>query len=847
MITIKNLNKYFNKGKNNELHVLNDINLEFDDKGLVVILGESGSGKTTLLNTIGGLDVFAGGEIDYDGDKVNKYSPKQIEKIRNDKFGYIFQNYYLLMDYSVEYNVKLALSVYDMTEEEKQERTEYVLDALNMGRYKKKLVSELSGGQQQRVSIARALVKAPSIILADEPTGNLDEENTINTMSILRNISKECLVIVVSHEKRISKFFADRIIEIQDGQIKKDYKNKATKNYEKADDSNIYLKELSKESIENDRFKINIYQDDKDKGADNRKEEVINTSEESINDERKNTVKKNNDTDKIVLNFAWKDGKLYIQNLSDTEIAFEGEDSGCQMIDNKKPQIDISSVEEIDYSLERPKAGRSAKLPFREIIKMARGNLKLLGKKQAFMIGTLLMISVLLSIGAADFINRMSIDKQSVVKSDSHIVTVKLSPVEGVYDDKLNKAVKDFIGKIKQENKYSDMFISVNCDMSLKYTGYSQLTNSISNLSGYSFLSNKHLDKSKLICGKMPANKDEAVVDKWVLENFMKSDSAIAPLYKKVDDFVGATIVSPANQLEFKITGVSDTGEPDIFVEENKLLGLSYSAMNIASLDEMKRLYADKKDSGISSDTKLGEGKVLAKKSIYNKEKMSDSFIFTDNRYGTFEIVGYFSDDIDVDYIASEQECENIRTTYNAYSKTFNVYTDDADGAIRYLKKKASAYRDNYFTASVKCHYNDQIKSYKQKRKMSMGTKNIVTLALAVLAFVMIYFSIKSNAVSRIEELTVYRLLGIEKRSILKAYVLEMMLLCTYTVLPATIITSGVIKFMAQVPSLQIKMIYPWWAVLLLMISIFVVNIILSVLPVNKIISRPSAELAVKD
>lgn len=86
MIRVKKINKYFNKGKNNELHVLNDINLEFENNGLVVILGESGSGKTTLLNTIGGLDVFADGEIDYDGETVNRYSPKKIEKIRNDKF-----------------------------------------------------------------------------------------------------------------------------------------------------------------------------------------------------------------------------------------------------------------------------------------------------------------------------------------------------------------------------------------------------------------------------------------------------------------------------------------------------------------------------------------------------------------------------------------------------------------------------------------------------------------------------------------------------------------------------------------------------------------------------------------
>ena len=215
MIRVKKLNKYFNKGKNNELHVLN---LEFENNGLVVILGESGSGKTTLLNTIGGLDVFADGEIDYDGETVNRYSPKKIEKIRNDKFGYIFQNYYLLMDNSVEYNVKLALSVYDMTDEEKQERTEYVLDALNMGRYKKKLVSELSGGQQQRVSIARALVKAPSIILADEPTGNLDSRTTVEVMGLLKNSCRNYhqTILMVTHNESLARN-CDRILHIEDG------------------------------------------------------------------------------------------------------------------------------------------------------------------------------------------------------------------------------------------------------------------------------------------------------------------------------------------------------------------------------------------------------------------------------------------------------------------------------------------------------------------------------------------------------------------------------------------------------------------------------------------------------
>ena len=195
MIRVRNLNKFYNKGKKNEQHVLNNIDLSLGETGLVCILGESGSGKTTLLNTIGGLDTFAGGTIEINDTVLNKYDPAKIEPVRNEHFGYIFQNYYLLDDFSVAYNVKIALNRYHLTEEEKDQRVEYVLSMLGMAKYKKKKVGKLSGGQQQRVSIARALVKSPDVILADEPTGNLDEENTLRTMSIVKSISKQCLVL----------------------------------------------------------------------------------------------------------------------------------------------------------------------------------------------------------------------------------------------------------------------------------------------------------------------------------------------------------------------------------------------------------------------------------------------------------------------------------------------------------------------------------------------------------------------------------------------------------------------------------------------------------------------------
>ena len=243
MIKITNLNKYFYRHKPNQIHVINDVTLEFPETGLITIIGESGSGKTTLMNVLGGLDDFESGSIEIDDVKINKYSSKKIDRIRNEKIGYIFQNYLLLQQRTVYENLELLLDMYDISPKEKDERIEYVLKAVGMLKYKKKNVSELSGGQQQRVAIARALIKSPSLILADEPTGNLDEKNTIQIMNIIKKISKNTLVILVSHERRIASTYSDYIIELVDGQVKSKNEVKEGSIYQFEDDQNIYLKE----------------------------------------------------------------------------------------------------------------------------------------------------------------------------------------------------------------------------------------------------------------------------------------------------------------------------------------------------------------------------------------------------------------------------------------------------------------------------------------------------------------------------------------------------------------------------------------------------------------------------
>ncbi|MDD4388484.1 MAG: ABC transporter ATP-binding protein, partial [Bacilli bacterium] len=169
MIKVRNLHKYFNKSKSNEIHAVNNVNFDFPAVGLVCLLGPSGCGKTTLLNIIGGLDKPTQGEIEIKGKTIPAYKAERWDTIRNRHFGYIFQNYYLLPDLTVYQNLEFVLKIINVSPEEIDKRIEYALTAVGMYKYRKRKPHQLSGGQQQRVAIARALVKSPNVVVADEP------------------------------------------------------------------------------------------------------------------------------------------------------------------------------------------------------------------------------------------------------------------------------------------------------------------------------------------------------------------------------------------------------------------------------------------------------------------------------------------------------------------------------------------------------------------------------------------------------------------------------------------------------------------------------------------------------
>ena len=221
MLKLKNITKNYIVGETKQ-QVLKGINIKFRRNEFASILGASGSGKTTLLNIIGGLDKYDGGDLIIEGVSTKKYNDRNWDSYRNHRVGFIFQSYNLISHQSVLANVEIALALSGVSKKERRKRSIDALTKVGLKEHINKRPNQLSGGQMQRVAIARALVNNPEIILADEPTGALDSETSIQIMELLKEIAKDKLVIMVTHNPEIAKKYSTRIIELKDGLIIKD-------------------------------------------------------------------------------------------------------------------------------------------------------------------------------------------------------------------------------------------------------------------------------------------------------------------------------------------------------------------------------------------------------------------------------------------------------------------------------------------------------------------------------------------------------------------------------------------------------------------------------------------------
>ena len=218
MLQLKNITKNYLSG-DNEVQALKGIDIEFRENEFVSILGQSGCGKTTLLNIIGGLDRYTSGNLIINGKSTKEFKDKDWDTYRNHSVGFVFQSYNLIPHQTVLANVELALTISGVGKAERRKRAIEALQKVGLGDQINKKPNQMSGGQMQRVAIARALVNDPDILLADEPTGALDSKTSVQVMEILKEISKDRLIIMVTHNPELAKKYSSRIVKLLDGKI----------------------------------------------------------------------------------------------------------------------------------------------------------------------------------------------------------------------------------------------------------------------------------------------------------------------------------------------------------------------------------------------------------------------------------------------------------------------------------------------------------------------------------------------------------------------------------------------------------------------------------------------------
>lgn len=887
MIAIKNLNKYYNKGKSNEVHVINDTTINLNDTGLVCILGESGSGKTTLMNTISGLDDFDSGTIDVDGTIVSEFGDKNQEYVRNAKFAYIFQNYYLLMDRTVEYNIMLALSMYEISDEEKMERIEYVLKSVDMWRFRKRLVSQLSGGQQQRIAIARALSKSPKVIFADEPTGNLDEANTMKTMGILKKISKKCLVIVVTHEKAIADFFADRILWIRDGVIEKQEEKESHAVYQYIEDNNLYIQEYEKKEIKNGNATLEIY---------------------NGNDER------------ISVDIVYGNGKIYINTGDSTNVEFLTTKDEKKVIDSKRPIVEMSDVNDIDFELNAIDNVKKPKMTVPQILEIAVKNIRAINKKQIFLGITLFVIAVLLVISVQDMVSVLNVDKKSIVTVDSHYYTVSAKANGYMTEDDLMDKFSEVTQNLGEAGY--EIYVIPSTDLTYQYEGIVQLENAEFPITAYSFVDRDKLNEKELIYGEMPKENNDVVIDKWVLDNFVNSSAEIKNITTDITQVIGKRIETTQG-IVLNITGISDTKEPAIYAKNETMITLcraSYSFMTDSDakniyedyqsgdleieddqtlhvfVDEstLKREYQDYmskeygrlatlhkkiedinsyKGHGYKPDKYLGfdsaeeeiqsyENELAALEEQYGmtyeeyNEKVNVSEEYKNYSYTGFLtggikyiVTGCFPSEYGVDFIISEDSLQYFEKMIIDTYRKCQVYVEDSRNSKHTIDDMLSCIPESILSSlnvKITNTAEDEIASYQKENSEKLNGRILITVTIFLISLTILYFIMKANAITRIGDLGVYRMLGISKGSILAMFAIEITIITSMTSLVGAGLTVLIMKFVAGIEALEITFVFPWYIFVMVIVFLYGVNVLIGILPVQKMLKLPPAQLAAK-
>ena len=809
MIKIEKANKYFNKGKRNQIHVINNTTLEFGKTGLVALLGHSGSGKTTLLNSIGGLDKINKGKIYVNGQKITRRSSHKVDKIRNLNIGYIFQDYKLLDNMTVFENIAIVLKMIGIKDKnEIKKRVDYVLESVDMYRYRNRLASMLSGGERQRVGIARAIVKNPNIIIADEPTGNLDSKNSLEIMNIIKAISKDKLVILVTHEVELAKFYASRIIEIVDGKVEKDYENTEEKDLDYRLDNKIYLKDFEKiENIKQDNINLDIYKE----------------NEDSLN-----------------LQIVIKNGNIYIKS-NDKKIEVIDENSIVELVDDHYKKIDKTIFEQYNYNLDEI-TDKNIKTRYSSIYSIPRsiinGFKKILNYsvlKKILLIG--FFISAMFVLYAiSNIAGTLNTKDEDFISRNKNYLEVKLP--------RLN--VDQFLEYEQNENINYILPGDSKVSFAIKFDDYYQTSKLDGELAG-SLSTINMLNQSDIVEGRLPQNEYEIVIDRMTVDKMLNSNNGISHAgIKNASQLLGKKVSIP-NMEKFEIVGIVDLKSPSIYTNEsvfNNILCNTNQTENMAGIiidtSEQEKSqeniinYELKLDTITLKKGRLPENDYEVIVNISNQSNMKlNKKIKTTVNDTELTVVGYYdSETNDNSYLVNENTAK-----YKLISESQNLVIYPKDGA------KVTNEFDEKYNLFVENTYENDKKAYLKEQSSSRKSAIIFAGIILAISLVEIYLMMRSSFLSRIKEVGILRAIGVKKSDIYKMFVGETIAITTSVSMLGIIFMSYILNCLIQIRQLSKMFIINFQVIGLSILLIYAFNIIVGLLPLFRVLRKTPAQI----
>lgn len=787
MLKIKNLNKYYNKNKSNEIHVINNSTFELGDKGLISILGYSGSGKTTLLNSLCGIDKVDNGQIIIDNQVIEKYKAGKMDDIRNNYFGYIFQNYNLLGNQTVYENVAFALKLLGIKDANViEERTMRALKIVKMDKYRNRLAKNLSGGQMQRVSIARAIVKDAKIILADEATGNLDRKNTVIIMSILREIANDRLVVMVTHERELAYAYSDRILEIQDGVIIKDVENEAlSEEYSYDDESIIHLGDYNKDVlVESNNVEVTRYY--------------------------------TKDLGKVKIEFVIKDNQVLVKTSSPLDIRIVDDNSLVKFDYEKKEEFKTPLIDKEEIKIEPiDKTKIKGRYPINVFKIMLEGIIKLFQGRsiKRFVLMAFAVSAFLLTVSIGLLRGFSNIDEQKYMQTNRDLVRVTATDIKK----------ETFLNKYEQLENNDNIYNIV-----FRVTDV-HITTSLYEGSGTTFEENIPLNsliqsvdeynieeelKSKL-------DENSVIIDRYLINYLIKDYSYYFQTEKAI---LEQKII--INNREYDIVGITNQNNFNIYMLDDLAKKNTFTNDEVMILDELPDNYIR-----------------LPKDIFYNYFYRSE-YTYYNNVY-TIDKTAYTIPKEDLanygmnlktakEYYKSRMFKSIKEGSDSLGSAEFYVYTHDYEKLIKEMGTDAFTFESTY--ENSKQHYLGIYYGITL-------TMSVVSIIVFIAPLIMLYFLMRSSTIGKIKEIAIFRALGMKNRTVIATQFFELLSIISLYAIPGYIL--GLIFMVATngiFATYSLDIITIVGSFILLMLIIITVGL----LPILRIVKKIPQELITK-